>query len=1608
MFVAFITMSQNKSSEDNMKNINLFAVATLFLLLRLTTSHAAIITVNAANGGISFNDGFCSLSEAIKNANSDSGLQVDCTSGSGTDTIVLANDVTLDSIYTSNDPIYGATGTPTIVSPMTIDGDGFTLQRDNNLSCVLDSNSQPGEFRLLHQLDENNLLTIKHITLANGCADSYDIPNQTSRYGGALFGLFINIRDVNFINNKATFNGGAIFATNIQGIRSSTFLNNYADFNGGAISLGGTSTTITNSTFSANTSGHFGGAIYLRSNAILNNTNNSTFHNNKADKGGAIYSDGIVTNLTNSIFHFNAATGSGFAFDDCQKSGVSSGDFNGTNNISNHIDSDSNCPGLIQPRLQSADIISIANNGGSTMTHALTHNSTAIDKAINGTSEDQRGASIVAIRDLGAYEVQRHELCVGDFDMGGFNVNVTSATELQHAIMCSNFNASDPDTINLNNNITFDAPYEIITGTGGDNATPIISTPIIINGQGFSINRDNGLNCQLDGNQDAGEFRLYYIDFNGGLTLQNVIIENGCTDGIDEQQLGGAIYNKGDLSLVDSIINDNHAYVSGGAVYNETGQITLISNSSFIQNSANSGSGAAIYHAGGTINEINNSIFTDNSSQVSGGAISNHATINVIEGSSFLDNSSDGSGGAIDNNDFIFEISKTTFANNTSSTTGGAINNFVDLILLMNNTFSGNSSVDDGGAIFNNDLIERIENNTFSGNSAGNIGGAIYVSVSADIDILKNSLFHNNSNRDCVSFSGSINGINNITDQDPIPSGCPGLIASRLTAVTVKQLADNGGPTMTHGLQPGSEALDASVGGLPTDQRGLAANGVRDIGAFEAQLNELCSGALQVNGFTTDVANVDELYYAISCSKVNGSNPDTINLSADIILYSEYENDVSTGLTGTPGLTSPLILDGQGFTIERDSNLSCNLDDNNDPGEFRLLHNHPGNSLTIRNLALLNGCADADGGDQLAKVGGGLYNEGILAIINTSFIQNQARSGGAIYHFDGTITEITNSTFAANTATALGGAILNSSDIILVENTTFSGNSALTNSGGAILNLDTISNIINSTFSGNSASLDGGAIANGVNNNITIRNTLFHDNGVDECHDNNNSIIGNNNISDNALGGCPALIASTLTTNTIAPLAVNGGFTQTHALLPNSEALNNASNGLSKDQRGFFVTDGSRDIGAFEDQVPVVTAPADINIEATSAMTVLTEAIIGSAVVNDPEQPALTASPSGIPNIFPLGTHMITWSATDYHGHMGSDTQDVTIVDTTPPTINLLGNAVITLNIGDSYIDAGAFATDQVDGNLTGSIVIINPVNTALAGSYTVTYDVQDNSGNNAAQATRLVKVQATIGGTISGLVNTNTVTISDGNESLVLGNGGYTFNTSLDSGSNYSVSITVQPAGSSIQTCEISNNTGTVSSSNINNINVVCTASYFVGGMASGLANGNAVDLTLGAENLNINSNVAFVFLNPLSDGSNYLITVASQPTVPNQTCDLVNPSGSISGGDVMNVEVNCSTNTYTIGGSVIGLHAGNNLILQNNDGDDLLINTDGDFDFVTELDDMSDYAVTISSQPNNPIQPCVVNNSSGIGVISGEHVTTVEISCDFGDDLIFPNGFE
>lgn len=70
--------------------------------------------------------------------------------------------------------------------------------------------------------------------------------------------------------------------------------------------------------------------------------------------------------------------------------------------------------------------------------------------------------------------------------------------------------------------------------------------------------------------------------------------------------------------------------------------------------------------------------------------------------------------------------------------------------------------------------------------------------------------------------------------------------------------------------------------------------------------------------------------------------------------------------------------------------------------------------------------------------------------------------------------------------------------------------------------------------------------------------------------------------------------------------------------------------------------------------------------------------------------------------------------------------------DTIKPEITLFGDAEMTLTVGDKYIENGALASDNVDGNITKKIKITGKVDTNVAGTYEIKYEVSDKAKNKA------------------------------------------------------------------------------------------------------------------------------------------------------------------------------------------------------------------------------------------------------------------------------------
>jgi hypothetical protein len=164
------------------------------------------------------------------------------------------------------------------------------------------------------------------------------------------------------------------------------------------------------------------------------------------------------------------------------------------------------------------------------------------------------------------------------------------------------------------------------------------------------------------------------------------------------------------------------------------------------------------------------------------------------------------------------------------------------------------------------------------------------------------------------------------------------------------------------------------------------------------------------------------------------------------------------------------------------------------------------------------------------------------------------------------------------------------------------------------------------------------------------------------------------------------------------------------------------------------------------------------------------------------------------------------------------------------------------------------------------------------------------------------------------------------------------------------------------------------------------------VGATVTGLVGAGLVLTDNGGDDLTVNANGAFEFPVQVASGQPYAVVVKTQPSAPSQTCTVAGGSGTVGGGPVGSISVNCATNAYAVGGTVTGL-GGTGLVLTNNMGDDLTVSSNGTFSFATPVASGGSYGVAVKTQPTGPWQTCSVSGASG--TVSSSAITTVAVTC-------------
>jgi Chlamydia polymorphic membrane protein (Chlamydia_PMP) repeat len=337
----------------------------------------------------------------------------------------------------------------------------------------------------------------------------------------------------------------------------------------------------------------------------------------------------------------------------------------------------------------------------------------------------------------------------------------------------------------------------------------VVHTSVTINGAGAD-------QLAVDGNHAS---RVFHISPGKTVTISGLTITNGSVAG----GFGGGIYNdRAMLTISNCTLSGNSTISSGGGIENDgtSGSASVeILNSTISGNSAGVLGGGIYTLASGSGSSatltITNSTISGNSAGNEGGGIFNSAVASgsatlMVTNSTISDNSADFRGGGI-YNDITFGSAAT--------------------LTVTNSTFSGNSA-NSGGGIYNDGTFGGS-----GGSAAVEIGDTILNAGASGANIVNSdgTVTSDGYNLSSDDASGFLTGTGDLINTDPM----------------LDSLANNGGPTLTHALLPGSPAIDAGENFTAgtTDQRGTGftrtfddpaiANATggdgTDIGAFEVQ-----------------------------------------------------------------------------------------------------------------------------------------------------------------------------------------------------------------------------------------------------------------------------------------------------------------------------------------------------------------------------------------------------------------------------------------------------------------------------------------------------------------------------------------------------------------------------------------------------------------------------------------------------------------------------------------------------------------------------------------------------------------------------------------------------
>lgn len=307
-------------------------------------------------------------------------------------------------------------------------------------------------------------------------------------------------------------------------------------------------------------------------------------------------------------------------------------------------------------------------------------------------------------------------------------------------------------------------------------------------------------------------------------------------------------------------------------------------------------------------------------------------TMNAL---TFTNGVTTGDGGAF-NNSGTLTLNRCTLSNNTAGATGigGAVANSGTLTCTQC-TFASNNCNTFGGAIYNNSgHTVQLNHCTVSKNNAGLDGGGLINDEGGMMNISSCIIASNTATQDAdtadilnVSTALTLEGTNiipafisteNVTGPFPLWSADPKL----------GPLQNNGGPTATMALLPGSAAVDVDPTPVTTDQRGMPGVGRADVGAYEMQ----AGGSFSLSAGTYKALEGYPLLITINRTGADIAGVATVRLlttpgTAGAADFTARPDDVTSDVTFVGGETSQdvLIYPTKDAVVEKDETFTLTL-----------------------------------------------------------------------------------------------------------------------------------------------------------------------------------------------------------------------------------------------------------------------------------------------------------------------------------------------------------------------------------------------------------------------------------------------------------------------------------------------------------------------------------------------------------------------------------------------------------------------------------------------------------------------------------------------------------